>query len=592
VYEKALPPQPEARINLRHFLPLAMVVFVFSLHGSALFNPFFSSDLERIVDNPVVTEAAGWQRVLGFAERDAATAPIYRPATELSYWLNARLTGVQPFGFRAVNLLLLALLGWMLAAWLQGYVHTAPAWFAGAFVVAHPITAESVNVIVGRADLLALIGVFGFAAIQQRAICREWTFARAVGCLLLATLAIASKETGLLVAPIALAQPLVRQPEMGRSVPGPRLKHWLPPVVLVSVALVAYVFARFDQIGSALSPRPIAYQLTDNPLLGTAFAERWPSAMSLTWHYFAQVFWPNTSANQTPWPLPTAGDPSVWLGALVLAVTVGLTVRLILKRSWLVTAMALVVGQLLLVGQWLVPIGPYASNRLALPFLVAAAMFGACLMERLSEASRRKRAAMLIPGGVVVLLMVISVANTHRMWSGVLPRASADVMADPENPITRYHFGMALLAHGQTDKAMGHLAFAASHEPTPGQGHIGYAGALASVGNVDSAHRHYQVVLKHHPNNAAALKRVAELCLFLGDLEHAADHLGRLPDSEMDQPDVLHLRARLAEAQGDIAQALAHYRELLEQHPQHTAGEDYQALQKKLDDQLGELVNP
>lgn len=595
MYDQALPQHPAARSNLRHFLPLAMVIFVFSLHGTALFNPFFGSDLDRIVDNPAVTQADGWQQVLGLAERDGSGDPIFRPATELTYWLNAQLTGLQPLGFRVVNLLLLAVMGWMLAAWLQGYAHTAPAWFAAAFVVAHPLIAEPVNVIVGRADFLALIGVFGFAALQQRAITRGWNAARIIGCLLMAALAITAKETGLLVAPIALIQPLVRQPELDPHFAGtPRLKHWLPPVAVVALTVLLYGLARVDQIGAALSPRPERFLLTDNPLLGVAFAERWPASLSLTWHYVAQLFWTDTSATQTPWPLPAAGDASVWLGGITLAVLLGVSARLIWRRSWLCSAALLAIGQLLLVGHWLVPIGPYASNRLALPLLAAAAAVLAAAIDRVASASRRKRAALLIPGGVVLVLMVISVANTHRAWTSPLTRATADATADPDNPVARYHYGMALLASGldREGQALEHLAYAAQREPVPGQAHVGYGHALASVGQLDNARAQYKAVLQHHPDHTPTIVRLTELCLFTGELDHAATHLKRVPNARQHHPDILHLRARLHEARGDAPLALETYRELLTKRPHHPAREDYQALQAKLNKDLENLINP
>ena len=137
--------------------------------------PFLHDDISVISENPVVQEGrAGealakdyWSMRAGEGGRDR----LYRPLTTLSLIANRWLAdgsapGGAPWGFRAVNVLLnalAALLLFRLGLALGLSMHAAGA--AGLLFAVHPLHSEAVLAVVGRADILAAIGVFGGALV-------------------------------------------------------------------------------------------------------------------------------------------------------------------------------------------------------------------------------------------------------------------------------------------------------------------------------------------------------------------------------------------------------------------------------------------
>jgi len=97
---------PSARLAL----PLVIGALVLVLYTSSLDNPFMASDHETIVNNPDITGQTIPSQVWlhGSLAGKPSKQTAYRPVTVLSYYINARLTGLSPPGFRLVNMGLLA----------------------------------------------------------------------------------------------------------------------------------------------------------------------------------------------------------------------------------------------------------------------------------------------------------------------------------------------------------------------------------------------------------------------------------------------------------------------------------------------------
>ena len=198
------------------FLPAAAVVLAaFLLYLNALPNPFLLDDHDAIATNPDVVQPARLGRlwVDDYWAGRGDDPNLYRPLTILSYRLNAAASGLSPEAFRLVNVLLLGLLGAGVLAWCRRWVGAAPATFAGLVVVAHPAAAETINIIVGRADLLAMLGVVAFLLVQQRAADRGWTLPLCVGGALAALAARAASAAG--------AWPSPRRPREASPAPPP-----------------------------------------------------------------------------------------------------------------------------------------------------------------------------------------------------------------------------------------------------------------------------------------------------------------------------------------------------------------------------------
>src|ERR1035437_1706716 len=154
------------------FLLLAAALAAF---GASLGSGFHFDDY-AIFSNPVLTSPWGWLQVWGWRQT--------RPLTYVTFWLNYRAGGEDPIGYHALNLLLH--LGAVLLAYecLRRLLPQRAALVAAALFAVHPLQAEAVDYVWGRAIVLAAL--FCFAALLCWITGRPWA---AVACFAAALLA-------------------------------------------------------------------------------------------------------------------------------------------------------------------------------------------------------------------------------------------------------------------------------------------------------------------------------------------------------------------------------------------------------------------
>lgn len=152
---------------------LSIVVYISSPRGN-----FIWDDVAQISQNPFIRDLIYLPRFftadLGryTAYGHAGSSPYYRPLFLVSYALDYLIWGSKPFGYHLTNIMLHAacsLLAFRLAIKLLND-RWAALWAAGIFA-AHPVHAEAVAWIAGRADLLA--GSFFFISFGSYLIFRE-----------------------------------------------------------------------------------------------------------------------------------------------------------------------------------------------------------------------------------------------------------------------------------------------------------------------------------------------------------------------------------------------------------------------------------
>jgi hypothetical protein len=545
---------PQARLSPaeRFFLPLGMLLLVLAQYVNAINHPFLLGDHTAIVTQPQVTSPGGWRDLWGHAA-DATQPGIvaqYQPLTVLSYYLNTRLAGGVPQAqlFRLVNILLLGLVGIGTARWLRWRMPAPLAWSAAFLVVAHPTNIQTINCISGRAELLAVLGVLIFAIRQRGAMHRgRWSIAGGMTAFAAALLALGSAMTGLLLVPVALAQRWSgRQPEPPPP-PRPRLdaaKHargpgepvsepkcqsplppspqqsravWLGAAMLLGAALLLYIVGRTAALGwgGHLWPDPAAPNwgdLAPNPMLGLAWRTRLPAAVALAGLYLRQLFWPDLSSNLVPSDLPGWNSGSMWLGIVVIVVGLAALAWAIRRRHWLLVPLALAWGHYLLVCQCLFPLPQYASNRLMLPFTLAAAVALAELLDRLLGRSMRVQAAVVIAASAVALALSTCVVLTNELWASDAQRITADAEAQPDNPTAMYRYAAHLsVIGGNIDKARDRLNDVLSCRPRSVQARMALADLERRAGNRERAATLYREALSIEPGYWRALSGLAEL---------------------------------------------------------------------------------
>jgi hypothetical protein len=141
-------------------------------------------------------------------------AGLYRPVTILSYAVDWSISGGRAGWLHIMNALwhglATVLLVAVLARWLPGGALAAAS--AGLVFAWHPVHVEAVASLVGRAELLAAVGILG-AVLAAR---RGWW----AGAVLCAVLAMFSKEHGVIAGVVILLDKWVRPHPLSPSPPG------------------------------------------------------------------------------------------------------------------------------------------------------------------------------------------------------------------------------------------------------------------------------------------------------------------------------------------------------------------------------------
>lgn len=188
-----------------------VVVFVAAV---ALYLPtvrygYVQDDRAIIASNPTAHSIAA--AIRGFAEpywpRESG-AGLYRPLTILSYAVDWSLSGGRAGWLHFLNALWHGLAAVLLTAVVLRWLPALAAVGAGLVFAWHPVHVEAVASLVGRAELLAAVGILG-AVLAAR---RGW-WALAVLC---AALAMLSKEHGVVAGVVILLDRWLQGPEARR----------------------------------------------------------------------------------------------------------------------------------------------------------------------------------------------------------------------------------------------------------------------------------------------------------------------------------------------------------------------------------------
>ncbi|MEX0776660.1 MAG: tetratricopeptide repeat protein [Phycisphaeraceae bacterium] len=613
-----------SNLALRIYLPVAMLVVVAAMYSNALQNPFLTEDQHVLLGAPGLAPAPGvppapgappsvapelvpgmsidqplawlWRSDAGAGE--SMGAQQYRPIVTASYLLNATVAGpVGPPAYRVVNVLILACIGWITALWLSRYVNSAVAWLAAFLLVAHPTNYESINLIVGRAQLLAMLGIVGFAWQQSWAIYHgRWTQGRMLAAFLFALLAVGSDTMGLLLAPLALVQAyLPRDCGQGRAwwlhfvhthTPAeetPRRVH-LATATLLGAPLLLYALGRTAAIGWQRPLTDPNLDLTTNPLLSMGFLERLAPAISRAGYYTKQLFAPDLSFGTIPGTLPGWTSASTLVGLMVIVASVIALVVWLRQRQWMAIPMTLGLGYYLLASNLILPGPIYCANRFMPPFTLAAVMVLASFLDHLVAGSLRRRALAIIPVALGVVVMVVVVFVHNQAAKDMASLRLADLKRQLGNPVAQYQYAAALMDASDTRSALFWLERVADYRPQSRQARRQLAVALLLEGQPGRAEAQYRQLLNLAPDDVDALNQLATMALQRGELDAAQAHLKKAVCQAPDDPQTIYSLARLEIRRGNLHQALAHYEHLLRLQPRHVPGlREYRDLMQGLD---------
>ena len=244
---------------------------------------FVQDDRVIVASNPAVHSLS--LAVEGFA-RPYWPPPneggLYRPLTILSYAVDWWLGGGRPWLFHFLNALWHGLAAVLVVLVVARWLPEPAALAAGLAFAVHPVHVEAVAGIVGRADLLAAVGILG-AVVSAR---RGW-WPAVVAC---SGAAMLSKEHGVVVGLLVLIDDWLRPPGTRRY----------PAGLYLALGVVTVGFlALWAKIGTAAATAVAA------PFLGVGAGERLALALSAVARAARLLIWPiGLSADYGPQVIP------------------------------------------------------------------------------------------------------------------------------------------------------------------------------------------------------------------------------------------------------------------------------------------------
>lgn len=400
-----------------------------------------------------------------------ADAPGYRPLSTWSFALNHDLAGSRVFSWHAVNVVLHALIAWLvyLLAIDLG-ARTMGAVAAASLFLVLPIHVEAVAWIVGRAELLATLAyATGLLCVLRHR--RSRGVGYAVAAALVVALGCFAKEN----AATLLAAPVFA----GLVLDGGERERRRDAGMLAALALGIFAYGAVRFFADGASTASAAGDLLDNPLSLLPLGTRLLGALSVLGRYLALTIWPH----------PLSVDYSFD--------AIGIGPGFVADRYTAVALLAL--GGLAAAG--------YAGGRrVAFPLLLAAASFslvsntvlliGTVMAERLfylptlglvlavvpaweaaAAAAQRGRRALLILFALVCIVYAGSSFRRAYDWRSSVALFESAVRAHPRSARARMELGGAYGRVGRVADAEREFAAAVDVLPT-------YAAALYNLGNL------------------------------------------------------------------------------------------------------------
>lgn len=476
---------------MAHLSALALVVAAVAVaYASAANGPLLFDARVLVAQNPILGEASAanvWFALTHDYWAPAAVDGLYRPLTILSFLVDRAVLGYgdRAHGYVIENVVLHATTACIVYALVWSIARRVwPATVAALLFGVHPIATEAVTNVVGRADLLATLGVVVGLVAWARG--RDASGGRRIGWLIglgaATVLALFSKESGIvLVAGVLLYD--VAFPRPGARL---RAEH-----LVVATTVVGYLVARWWVDRAGLPPEAVSP--IDNPIADASFWAGRLTAAGVLLREAALVVWPATlsidySYRAVPvveWPPAGASDWLGLAGAVALVLALWAIVRLRGRSPVGFFFAALAAAAVLPSSNLVRVIGSIMAERfLYLPLVGIAA---AVALAADAAAGTRRRALVSVVVGVVVLAAMARTMARNVDWQDERRLWAATVAAVPDSAKARKAYAVAL--------------FGASEDPA----------RLAEV--VAQAERAVEI----RPDYQAALVDLGSYCISVGD---------------------------------------------------------------------------
>ena len=562
----------------------ATFLLLLAAYANHFHNGFHFDDSHAIQDNIFVRELKYIPRYFVDGTTFSVLPPnqSYRPVLQttlaIDYWI-AR--GYRPLPFQLDTFFwFLLLLVAMFALFKSIAKNDWVALVAVGLFALHPVSAETVNYVIQRGDLLSTAGVVAALAIYVRRRppdrsrgFRQWAWTAAY---------LAPFVFGLLAKPPALIFPVLLLVYLRLFERRPGVIRALTPSVAVAIVAAWWLANRTPPTFATGAASPARYLLTQ-PFVAL--------------RYFVSFFVPTGLSADNDWPLVGgSSDPMVYAGAAFVIALVWASWRLWRSQTGKPTAFGLLWFLIALLPTSLTPMAEVANDhRMFFAFVglsLAATTAAAWLLRRVPALAGRPA----VLAALVALVFAAEAAGAHarnevwhtdeKLWRDVTEKspgngrgwmnygvvlmgrmdfAGAIVAYERALPLTpnysllHVNMGVAYGGVGRRVDAERQFLQAIQLAPADWRSHTFYARWLASDGRLADALAHAQLASELNPADptgpvlAALAARAGGTAEFFLSRSLAEYQMGRFPESIASAARALALRPGYAEAHNNIA---------------------------------------
>jgi hypothetical protein len=435
-----------------------------ALYLPTVSHDFVEDDRLIVANNPAVHSLT--RAVYGFSRPywpPPNSGGLYRPLTILSYAVDWWLGGGRPWLFHLLNALWHGLAAVLVVVVVARWLPEPGALAAGLVFAVHPVHVEAVAGIVGRAELLAAVGLLG-AVVSAR---RGW-WPATVAC---AALAMFSKEHGVVAGMLIAIDDWLRPPDARRY----------PAGLYVTLGIVTVGFlVLWAKIGAAAAADVAP------PFLGVGTGERLALAFPAIARAARLLVWPlGLSADYGPQVIPVrtgfsfAAIPGAGVVAGVLALSWGC------RRRWpalsfaaLATALCCLPTSNLLFASGIV----LAERDLYVAVLLVAVLVGYAVVASTERWGRRGTGVAVV---VLALALGFGSFTRERAWRDNRAFLLTLLAEHPES--YKAHASAAAVLAGMRDTVGARREYARADSLFSGDPHVSAAYALYLAGLGDTA---------------------------------------------------------------------------------------------------------
>lgn len=497
----------------------------FAVYLNSLGGGFVSDDRFLILEHPHTRDAALLPKV--FTSGHYLGQGGYRPLVTLSFALNHIVGGLDPWGYHLVNVLLHAVnsaLVFLLA--LRLFESRLTAGVAGATFAVHPVHAEAVAWISGRAELMGAALFLCAWLLYLRATSggglRTWPFVASLAAFFLGLLC----KEHVLVLPGALL--LTESLRAWKRDPAGGPGRWSRGALWRCAAFAA-VAAAYFVFRHALYDRPfmrVPSQIAhyDNPLVLAGPIGRACTAIRILADYVRLLVWPlSLSADYSFDQVRVAGGPddaAVVGSAAVLAGLLAWAMISFLRRGRIWFGIAFFFLCIVPTSNLLFLIGVIEAERLlylpSLGFCMVAGLVWASLWD-LGGRGRVARWACAATAGVAGAAMVARTVARNADWRDEATLRVSTAAGAPRSVKAQVNLGQHHLHAGRVEAAIGAFRRALAIDPDSEEAVLNLGAALARKGAVVEAIALYRGAVRQHPGCAALHLNLGVLEAGLGD---------------------------------------------------------------------------